>query len=79
MMIKVVLDTNIILSSLSRKSPYHLIMSALSDNVYEIYVTTEILFEYEEKITHNFSKELAEIFISALLMKKNVKKNSNLF
>ena len=44
-----------------------------------ICVTTEILLEYEEKIKDNFDKETAEIFISALLMKKNVTKIETYF
>ncbi len=74
MKIRIVLDTNIILSSISSKSPYHYILKALFDGYYELYVTTDILLEYEEKITSNFDAELAQTFISALLIKKNVKK-----
>lgn len=73
-MLKIVLDTNIVLSSISRKSPYHLIMSELFNGSYELYVTTEILLEYEEKLQQNFDSELAETLISALLMKNTVKK-----
>lgn len=73
-MLKIVLDTNIILSSISRKSPYHLIVEALFDNIYELYVTSEILLEYEEKLISNFDKDLAETFISALLMNSSVYK-----
>lgn len=73
-MLKIVLDTNIVLSSISRRSPYHLIMSELFKGSYELYVTTEILLEYEEKLEKNFDKDLAETLISALLMKSTVKK-----
>ena len=71
---RIVLDTNIILSNISRKSPYHLILKKLFDGFYDLYITTEILLEYEEKITSNFDAELAQAFISALLIKSNVKK-----
>lgn len=74
MKMRIVLDTNIILSSISRKSPYHNILKKLFDGFYDLYVTTEILLEYEEKITSNFDAELAQTFISALLIKSNVKK-----
>jgi uncharacterized protein len=73
-MLKVVLDTNILLSSISRNSPFHAILEALFDGLYELYVTTEILLEYEEKLRDNFDAELAETLISALLMKNTVKK-----
>ena len=73
-MLKAVLDTNILLSSISRKSPYSYILTALFENKYEIYVSTEILLEYEEKIITFFDAQVAETLISALLMRSNVKK-----
>jgi len=73
-MLKVVLDTNILLSSISRKSSYSYILTALFENKYELYVSTEILLEYEEKINTIFDTQVAETFISALLMRSNVKK-----
>jgi len=73
-MLKVVLDTNILLSSISRKSPYSYILAALFENKYELYVSTEILLEYEEKIITFFDTQVAETLISALLMRSNVKK-----
>jgi predicted nucleic acid-binding protein len=72
---KIVLDTNIVLSSISRKSPYHDILKTLFYGFYDLYLTTEILLEYEEKITSNFDADLAQTFISALLIKSNIKKN----
>ena len=73
-MLKVVLDTNILISSISRKSPYRFILEALFENKYELYVTTEILLEYEEKIATIFDSQVAETLISAILMRNNVKK-----
>ena len=73
-MLKVVLDTNILLSSISRKSSYSYILTALFENKYELYVSTEILLEYEEKIITIFDAQVAETLISALLMRSNVKK-----
>ena len=73
-MLKVVLDTNILLSSISRKSPYSYILTALFENKYELYLSTEILLEYEEKISAIFDTQVAEALISALLMRSNVKK-----
>ena len=78
-MFKVVLDTNILLSSISRKSPYNYILTALFDNKYELYVSTEILLEYEEKIIAIFDVQVAETLISALLMRSNVKKVETYF
>lgn len=71
---RVVLDKNIILSSISGKSPYHAIIKFLFDGFYELYVTTDILLEYVEKISQNFDNETAQTFISALLIRENVKR-----
>lgn len=71
---KVVLDTNIILSCVSRYSPYHFVLESLFSKIYEAYITTDILLEYEEKLTRNFSNLVAESFIGALLIASNIKK-----
>ena len=64
--LKVVLDTNVILRSISRRSPFSIIIDKLYDGDYELWVTNDILPEYEEKITDIFSKETAELIIGAL-------------
>ncbi len=48
--LRIVLDTNVILSSLSFRSKYRHIIDELMNGTYDIFVTTEILLEYEEKI-----------------------------
>jgi len=73
-MLRTVLDTNIILSSISRKSPYRIILDKLFEKKIEVYITNEILLEYEEKLIENFDIEVAELTIDALLLLKNVKK-----
>jgi uncharacterized protein len=72
--LKVVLDTNVILRSISRRSPFSVILDKLYDGDYELWVTNDILLEYEEKITDIFSKETAELIIGALSLLPNVKK-----
>jgi predicted nucleic acid-binding protein len=47
-MLKVVLDTNIILSAVSYHSPYRIIFDKLDSFEYKLAVSTEILLEYEE-------------------------------
>lgn len=71
---KVVLDTNVILRSISRRSAYAIILDKLNANVFELYVTNEILLEYEEKISGIFSKEAAELITGAFSLLQNVKK-----
>ena len=71
-MIKVVLDTNIILSSISPRSPYRLIFDKLDDFDYKIVVSTEILMEYEEKLADIFSRKLADLTLEMLMINPNI-------
>ena len=70
---KVVLDTNVILSSISPYSPYRPIFDHFEAGTYQLGLTTEILLEYEEKIGTNFSAFLAELTVGAMSLKSNVK------
>jgi uncharacterized protein len=72
--LRVVLDTNAILSSLSYRSKYRFIIDELLSETYEIFVTTEILLEYEEKINHFFGTSTAQLFLDALNLLPNVHK-----
>jgi uncharacterized protein len=60
-MLKIVLDTNVILSSVSTKSPYRIVFDKLNDFAYELAVSTEILLEYEEKLSEIFSPRVAQL------------------
>jgi len=68
----IVLDTNVLLVSISSKSKYHWIFSNLLKQHYQLYMTNEILLEYEEIITARFSKEVAKDVIRTLLVLENV-------
>ena len=46
---KIVLDTNILLVSISKKSKHHWIFSSLMDGEFVLCVSNEILMEYAEK------------------------------
>ncbi len=72
-MMKVVLDTNIILASISKRSPYRLVLDNFKNKAYELCVSTEILFEYEEKLTEIFSPFVARLFLESLSDRLNVK------
>lgn len=72
--LKVVLDTNVILRSISRRSAFSIVLDKLYDGAFELYLTNDILLEYEEKITDIFSRETAELIIGALTLLPNVKK-----
>ena len=70
--LKIVLDTNVILSSLGRRSPYKIVIDSLLAGRYELYVTTEMLFEYEEKINDFFDPITARFFLDSLHLLPNI-------
>lgn len=69
---RVVIDTNVLVSSLSPKSVYHWIIEALFNERFEPYVTDEILFEYEEILRLKYSEKVANNFMLALQELPNV-------
>lgn len=69
---KVVLDTNIVLGSISPFSKYHLVMDKFEKGDYVLCLTTDILLEYEEKLAENFNPIVAELFAGGLVLKSNV-------
>jgi putative PIN family toxin of toxin-antitoxin system len=72
--LKIVLDTNALLRMISRRSPYAIVLDKLYDGDYELWVSNDILLEYEEKISDIFSEETAELILGALALLPNVKK-----
>ncbi|MEI5984492.1 MULTISPECIES: putative toxin-antitoxin system toxin component, PIN family [Sphingobacterium] len=72
--LKVILDTNVILRSISRRSTFSVLLDKIYNGDFEVYVTNDILLEYEEKISDIFSKETAELVLGALTLLPNVKK-----
>ncbi|WP_035806611.1 putative toxin-antitoxin system toxin component, PIN family [Lunatimonas lonarensis] len=71
---KVVLDTNILLVSISRKSAHHWVFRSLVVGYYTLCVTTDILSEYAEKIEEHMNKDIADAVLLALLEMSNVEK-----
>ena len=69
---KFVIDTNILLVSLSSKSQYHWIFEGLIHQEYELAITTDILPEYEEIISDKYSTTVAHNVIRTLLLLPNV-------
>ena len=69
---KVIIDTNILLVSISRKSPYHWLYKALLDGKFELCLTTEILIEYAEIISNHMGVEVADAALHAILNLPNV-------
>ncbi|MCY7330673.1 MAG: putative toxin-antitoxin system toxin component, PIN family [Saprospiraceae bacterium] len=56
---RVVLDTNALFVSISRRSPHHPIFQAFEEKQYDLLVTTDILLEYEEVIGEEMSVTIA--------------------
>jgi len=59
---RIVLDTNCLLQSISRKGRYYRVWCAFLDGEYDLCVTTEILEEYEE-IIGRYSSSHALLFM----------------
>lgn len=57
--ISVVLDTNILLVSVSSRSKYHWLYKSLLEGKYQIAITSDILLEYEEKIATHWNSAVA--------------------
>jgi putative PIN family toxin of toxin-antitoxin system len=72
--LKIVLDTNALLRSISRRSSFSIVLDKLYEGEYELWVSNDILLEYEEKITDIFSRETAELILGALALLPNVRK-----
>lgn len=72
--LNVVLDTNVLLVSISSKSKYHWIFKNLIDGIYNVSITNEILIEYEEIIASKFNRSISQDVIRALIMLPNVHK-----
>ena len=69
---KVVIDTNVLVSALSRKSQYHWLVQQLLDEKINVHVTDEILLEQEEVLNQKYSYSVANNFVAALKELPNV-------
>ncbi len=68
-----VIDTNIMVSILPSKSNYRWIYELFLKEKYEIALSNEILFEYNEIFERKFGQEASNIFISSFFYLSNVK------
>ena len=64
---KIVLDTNVLVVSFSKKSKYYKIWEGLLTGKYALCVTTDILLEYEEIITRQTNEVIAEAVLDAIV------------
>lgn len=71
-MMKVVLDTNVLLVSVSDKSPSYWLYRALIEGSFYLCYTTEILSEYEEQFSKHWGSSVATPVMLAILELPNV-------
>lgn len=64
--LKVVLDTNILIAVIGRKSPFRWIFDCIVQGKISLCVSNEILFEYREILERKTSREVAENVINFL-------------
>lgn len=69
---KVVIDTNVLLVAIGRKSKYHWIFELLLAEEFNLLVTTTILLEYHEIISRKIDDFTAEETLKLLLSLPNI-------
>ena len=69
---KVVLDSNVLFVSISRRSAHHPIFQAFEAGLYELFVTTDILLEYEEVIGAEMGTFVSNNLLNGLKEAPNV-------
>lgn len=70
----IVLDTNCLIMSISTRNKYYEVWQSFLDGKYTLCITNDILEEYSEVMARNISPFVSELFISAILNRKNVRK-----
>ncbi len=73
---RIVLDTNILLVSIPRKSKYRPIFDALLEGKFSLLLSNDILAEYEEIIERKTNSAVASNIVKLLLSCPNVEMNS---
>lgn len=69
---RIISDTNCLLVSVPKRSPFRWIYDKILSNELELVVSTEILLEYEEQLSQFYSPEYAETIIKVLINLPNV-------
>lgn len=70
----IVLDTNVLVMSISAKNRYNKIWRSFIDGHFTLCVTNEIIEEYTEVLTRNINQRVAEAVIFAILTRRNVRR-----
>lgn len=69
---RVIIDCNIFVMSLTSRSPYHIIYTSLVQQKYTLVISTDILLEYEEVIQKKYNTSTAYTLISLIKELPNV-------
>ena len=77
--LKIVLDTNILIAIIGRKSPFRWIFDCFIEGKLILCVSNEILFEYQEILTIKTSAEVAENVINFITVNPFTKKTEIFF
>lgn len=70
--LRIILDTNVLLVSISSKSKYHWLFLKLINKEFDLYVSNDIITEYEEIISLKFNSETARNVVKVLHSLTNV-------
>lgn len=76
---RVVLDTNILLVSIPKASPFHIIFDALLAGKFELVISNEILSEYLEILERKTNAAIAQNVVEMLIALPNVHKQEVYF
>lgn len=68
---RVVIDTNCLLASVSPKGDYYWLYEAFEIQDFDWVISNEVLTEYEEKLGEQYSKETAHLVLTILLFAPN--------
>lgn len=68
---RIVLDTNCLLMSIPRRSPYHKILLDFLSGMYYLCVSNEVILEYEEILTAKVGGMIANNIVNAILAAPN--------
>lgn len=69
---RIVVDTNIFLTSISRKSNTHWLFQKFINDEFDLCLTNDVLTEYEEIMTKKLPASLKNYVIDILLLSRNV-------
>jgi len=69
---RVVIDTNVIISSNGKSSPNRKIFDALINGEFELCITNDIFLEYKEIIANKTNNDIAKNFANLLSILQNV-------